>query len=240
MSFIVSSLYSLLFNKGNLGHDDVIKWKHFPRYWPFVWGIHQWLVNSPHKGQWCGAVMFSFICAWINGWVNNRAADDFRCHHAHYDVIIMDMIAACQNGCTLHLIALTISKDFPWSGGHLKNAYWLINLGALKFSTLYQNYIFQCMGKIFRMKFQRYLQNMLPIQWKKCSLLKIEDLGAPRSTSSKAFLEHPAGFHKSCKFCRNQWRNSWNIENPKFQPFFSHQKPKFNWIISEESPDQCT
>ena len=22
-------------------HDDVIKWKHFPRYWPFVWGIHQ-------------------------------------------------------------------------------------------------------------------------------------------------------------------------------------------------------
>ena len=21
-------------------HDDVIKWKHFPRYWPFVWGIH--------------------------------------------------------------------------------------------------------------------------------------------------------------------------------------------------------
>ena len=23
-------------------HDDVIKWKHFPRYWPFVWGIHRW------------------------------------------------------------------------------------------------------------------------------------------------------------------------------------------------------
>ena len=22
-------------------HDDVIKWKHFPRYWPFVRGIHQ-------------------------------------------------------------------------------------------------------------------------------------------------------------------------------------------------------
>ena len=21
-------------------HDDVIKWKHFPRYWPFVRGIH--------------------------------------------------------------------------------------------------------------------------------------------------------------------------------------------------------
>ena len=22
-------------------HDDVIKWKHFPRYWPFVRGIHR-------------------------------------------------------------------------------------------------------------------------------------------------------------------------------------------------------
>ena len=33
-------------------HVDVAKWKHFPRYWPFVWGIHWSLMNSPHKGQW--------------------------------------------------------------------------------------------------------------------------------------------------------------------------------------------
>ena len=43
-----------------LFHDDVIKWKHFPRYWPFVRGIHRSPVNSPHKGQWCGASMFCF------------------------------------------------------------------------------------------------------------------------------------------------------------------------------------
>ena len=42
--------------------DDVIKWKHFPRYWPFVWWIHRSPVNSPHKGQWCGALMLSLIC----------------------------------------------------------------------------------------------------------------------------------------------------------------------------------
>ena len=24
-------------------HDDDIKWKHFPRYWPFVPGIHRWI-----------------------------------------------------------------------------------------------------------------------------------------------------------------------------------------------------
>ena len=39
-------------------HDNVIKWKHFPRYWPFVRGIHRSPVNSPHKGQWRGALVF--------------------------------------------------------------------------------------------------------------------------------------------------------------------------------------
>ena len=69
-------------------HDDVIKWKHFPRYWPFVRGIHRSQVNSPHKGQWRKALMFSLICAWINGWVKNSEAGDLRRHRAHYDFIL--------------------------------------------------------------------------------------------------------------------------------------------------------
>ena len=36
-------------------------------------------------------VMFSLICAWINGWVNNRETGDLRRHRPHYDVIVMDM-----------------------------------------------------------------------------------------------------------------------------------------------------
>ena len=70
-------------------HDDVIKWKHFPRYWPFVRGIHRSPVNSPHKGQWRGALMFSMICARINGWVYNGEAGDLRRNRAHYDVTVM-------------------------------------------------------------------------------------------------------------------------------------------------------
>ena len=70
-------------------HDDVIKWKHFSRYWPFVRGIHRSPVNSPQKGQWRGALMFSSSCARINGWVNNGEAGDLRRHRAHYDVIVM-------------------------------------------------------------------------------------------------------------------------------------------------------
>ena len=70
-------------------HDDVMKWKHFPRYGPFVRGIHRSPVNSPHKGQCREAFMFSLICVWINGWVNNREAGDLRRHRAHNDVFVM-------------------------------------------------------------------------------------------------------------------------------------------------------
>ena len=70
-------------------HDGVIKWKHFPRYWPFMRGIHRSSVNSPHKGKWRGALMFPLICVWINGWVNNREAGDLRRHRPLYHFIVM-------------------------------------------------------------------------------------------------------------------------------------------------------
>ena len=73
-------------------HDDVIKWKHFPRYWPFVRRIHRSPVNSLHKGQWRGALMFSLICTWINSWVNHPETGDLRCHRAHCDVSVMHFI----------------------------------------------------------------------------------------------------------------------------------------------------
>ena len=80
---------SRISSKCILEHDVVIKWKHFPRNWPFLRGIHRSPVNSPDKGQWCGALMFSLICVWINGWVNNRKAGDSRRYRSHYDVTVM-------------------------------------------------------------------------------------------------------------------------------------------------------
>ena len=74
-------------------HDDVIKWKHFPRYWPFVRGIDRSPMTSPHKGQWSGCLMFSLIYAWINSWVNNREAGDLRRYRAHYDVTVHNYIS---------------------------------------------------------------------------------------------------------------------------------------------------
>ena len=88
-AFLSSSISWQSAASGYMFHDDVIKWKHFPRYWPFVWRIHRSPVNSPHKGQWRGALMFTLICARINGWVNCREVGDLRRHRAHYDVIVM-------------------------------------------------------------------------------------------------------------------------------------------------------
>ena len=70
-------------------HDDVIKWKHFPRYWPFVCGIHRPPMNFPDKGQWRRTLMFSLICACINRLVNNHGTGDLRRHLAHYDATLM-------------------------------------------------------------------------------------------------------------------------------------------------------
>ena len=64
--------------------EDVIKWKHFPRYWYFLVG------NYSHKNSDEElALMFSLICAWTNGWVNNLGASDMIRHRAHYDITVM-------------------------------------------------------------------------------------------------------------------------------------------------------
>ena len=87
------SVFTSLFMRGihwfSFSHDAVIKWKHFPRYWPFVRGIHRSPVNFPHKGQWRGALMFSLICVLIDGWVNNREAGGLRRYRGLYDVTVM-------------------------------------------------------------------------------------------------------------------------------------------------------
>ena len=98
-------------------HDDVIKWRYFPRNWPFVRGIPWSPVNSPHKGQWRGAFMLSLICTRINGWVNNREAGDLRRYPAHYDVNVM-----CHH--RRHMLSKRVPGQLPFkSWKHLAH-YW--------------------------------------------------------------------------------------------------------------------
>ena len=96
-------------------HDDVITWKHFPRCWPFLRGIHRSPVNSPLKGQWRGASIFSLICAWINGWVNNRDTDDLRRQCAPYDVTVMDEMDTAEESTTklwVYFMQCTLSLTY--------------------------------------------------------------------------------------------------------------------------------
>ena len=82
-------------------HDDVIEWKHFLRYRPFVWEIHRSPVHFPHEGQWRGILMFSLICAWISSLVNNHEAGDLRRHRAFYDITVMNC-ECCVQLCISH------------------------------------------------------------------------------------------------------------------------------------------
>ena len=68
-------------------HDDVIKWKHFPLYWPIVRGIHRSR----------GALMFSLIYAWTDSWANNGEPGDLRRYRAHYGVIVMRLHCSSVN-----------------------------------------------------------------------------------------------------------------------------------------------
>ena len=84
---LIVQTVGVLSEMGIHGHTswwhDVIEWKHFPALLAFCVG------NSPNKGKGRGALMFSLICAWINGWVNNREAGDLWRHRVHYDVTVM-------------------------------------------------------------------------------------------------------------------------------------------------------
>ena len=63
------------------------------RVWRHGRTLREWSPgNSPHKGQWRRALMFSLICGWINGWLNDHEANDLRRHHAHYDVTVMVLL----------------------------------------------------------------------------------------------------------------------------------------------------
>ena len=114
-------------------HDDVNKWKHFPRYWPFVRGIYRSPVNSQHKGQWRGALMFSLIHAWMNDWVNNRETGDLRHNRVHYDVTVVKQRWKTLNWETFYWHSLTIIP--VWLSNYISSKMWSEITYAFQTST---------------------------------------------------------------------------------------------------------
>ena len=104
----------LLDAPSSLHHDYIMEWKHFPRYWPFVRGIHRSPVNSPHKCQWREASMYSLVRAWAGGWVHTRVASDFRRHLVHYDVtVVMMRLSRALVLCAVTLLQRS-HRGAPW------------------------------------------------------------------------------------------------------------------------------
>ena len=99
-------------NGCNMDGGGIPRWRHqmetFSASLALYAGIHRLPVNFPPIGQWRGALKCSLICAWINGWVSNREADDSRRHRAHYDVTVMPHF---KEWCTYTTIVVV---DFPF------------------------------------------------------------------------------------------------------------------------------
>ena len=84
-------------------------------------------------------------------------------HQIECTVHINGLIQDCGTSAGYHSLALShwhgghfILGSSLCSGGRFKNTYALLNLRALKISHLYKNCIFQCMGMIFCVEFERY------------------------------------------------------------------------------------
>ena len=101
--------------------DDVIKSKHFQRYWPFVcvcvcggggggggggWFTGHRFIRSLRPVT---PLMFSLICAWKNGWANNQDIDDLRRRGSYHDVTVMLLFCCVQH----HVIQFQYSWRTP-------------------------------------------------------------------------------------------------------------------------------
>ena len=91
-----SNFFLLLSEYNRASIDNVQKWFHI------TWWGHQMETlstllslcagNTPHKGRWPGALMYSLICTRTNGWVNTRDDGDLTRHRAHYEVTVMNCL----------------------------------------------------------------------------------------------------------------------------------------------------
>ena len=117
-------------------------------------------VNSPHKNQWRGALMFSLICTRINDWVNNREAGDLRRHRGNYDVIVMTLPLPTGPpyvtvGFPSHIASNVESVSMSW-----RHQIW--RHGVIKYYYLQQVEQFRTLGSIGQIFL--FLENPLVVE----------------------------------------------------------------------------
>ena len=120
----------------------------------------------------------------------------------HFELLEVSYQESILSTMERNLLDMTLFQNWVW--GHFKNTYELLNLRALKFSPVNKIHIFQCMGKIFCVEFQRYplkFHTQYPTHTLKDMffLYNTEISRALRFKSSYMFLKRPRD-HSSVDF----------------------------------------
>ena len=86
-----------------------------------------------------------WICIWINGWVNNREADDLRRHRAHYDVTVKCIVFSYKTSVLLNPRSLIYKFKF-WKikSYNYKSTSQSFALGDWNVTASMQNVTSQC------------------------------------------------------------------------------------------------
>ena len=102
-------------------HDNIIKWKYFLHYWPFVRGNHWSPLSSPHKGQWCCTVMFSLICICLKKWMSKQSKCRWlemlsRSLWHHFNVVVLCSKINNHISCSLICPMIIVQWQEPHNG----------------------------------------------------------------------------------------------------------------------------
>ena len=87
--------------------------------------------NSPHKVQWRGALMSSWIYVWINDWGNNREAGDLRRYRAHYGVIVKNWDYFVHSIAKWNLMCWLLSLTMTFVGEMNEIQWWTSSTNCL-------------------------------------------------------------------------------------------------------------
>ena len=119
-------------------------------------------VNSPNKGQWCGALMFSLICTCSNGWVNTRDASDLRRHRAHSDVTVVIKMTLWRGNA---ILAISLLHFFLW--GKFTGRHWALCAGnsLVAAEFLSQRPVTRSFGVFFYVRLNKWLSKQSRYQW---------------------------------------------------------------------------
>ena len=175
--------------------------------------VHRSPVNSSHKGQWRGALLFSLICAWTNGWANHRDAGDLRRYRDHHDVTVKNR----PKQTTAYFVQVNTKANFKTPH------YWSFARGIRRWPVRSSH-----RGSITREAFPCHdvtiREIVMPLFLIGPVILQNEERGTFSGKLAKKFLTMPCNKICICEHHIFSWNNiegtkmwpSWNIIEPMF------------------------